>query len=78
MKITDTERLDWLEKKGDGLALVHDDIGNWAVGFDGMQNISDKAPFDLHTSFFILKKDFRPTIRKAIDLAIKRIKAYRE
>lgn len=72
MEITDTERLDWLEEKGNGLGLIHDDDSRWAVAFCGMQNIPGKG--DLYTTFFIEKKDFRPTARQAIDLAIKREK----
>ena len=78
MKITDTERLDWLEKEGNGLGLIHDDMGFWAIGFDGMQNISLKPPVELNTTYFIPKKDFRSTIRAAIDLAIKRDRREKE
>lgn len=75
MKITDTDRLDWLEGKGNGVALIHDDNSHWTVEGTGMQNIiEDGGPFNLSTSYFCKKKNFRPTIRQAIDLAIKRSK----
>ncbi len=69
--MTDTERLDWLEKEGNGCAVIHDDNSHWAVAFDGMQNvIRGDEPGDLDTHFFIDADKFRPTIREAIDAAI--------
>lgn len=69
-KNTDAERLDWLEK-AEGYAVVSDDAGHWAVVTSGMQTIPLKAPGDLATSFFIKKKDWKKTVRKAIDAAMK-------
>jgi len=66
----DTERIDWLQKN-QGKALVSDDCGHWAVVEDGMQNVPDNSPNDIHTTFFIKKKEWKKTIRKAIDYAIK-------
>lgn len=66
----DTERLDWLERQP-GFALVNDDAGRWAVVSDGMQNVpdNDKAIY-IATTFFIKAKDWRPSIRGAIDAAM--------
>ena len=36
-----------------------------------MQNVPDNSPNDIHTTFFIKKKEWKKTIRKAIDYAIK-------
>lgn len=68
-KRTDTERLDWLAKQG-GAALVNDDFGHWAVSFDGMQNVPRKTPADIQTMFVIEKKQWKKTIRQAIDAAM--------
>jgi len=69
--VTDTERLDWLDEN-QGAALVSDDFGNWAVVFDGIQNVplEPGQPADISTSFWIEKEQWRPTIRDAIDAAI--------
>lgn len=69
-EITDTERLDWLEQ-AEGYALVSDDRGHWAVVTDGMQSIPLKPPADVATTFFIKKKDWKKSVRKAIDAAMK-------
>jgi len=66
----DKERLNWLEEQGDGIALINDDQGFWAVASDGMQSLSEIPPDDLSTSYFIEKKYFKPSIREAIDYAI--------
>lgn len=69
--MTDAKRLDWLEAKQNGLALVHDDNQHWAVAFDGFQNvIAGDKPQDLQTSYDIEASRFRPTVREAIDLAM--------
>ena len=69
-KMTDTERLDWLEG-AEGWALVSDDAGHWAVVTNGVQNIPDRHPGDIATSFFIKKKEWKPSVREAIDAAVK-------
>ena len=66
----DTERLNWLEKQ-DGHALISDDNGNWAISGEGMQDIPDDPPGDMWTSFCIEKHAWKPTIREAIDEAMK-------
>ena len=68
--MTDTERLDWLKKQS-GVALVNDDFGHWEVTFDGCQNVPIKTPADIWTTFFIKKKDWKKSIRNAIDFAMK-------
>ena len=44
--MNDTERLDWLERH-DGIALISDDNGHWAVTENGMQYIPDGEPEDI-------------------------------
>lgn len=68
--LTDTERLNWLEKQY-GCGLINDDFGHWAVSFDGMQNVPKKTPADIQTTFFVEKKQWKKTVRAAIDAAIK-------
>jgi hypothetical protein len=78
---TDTELLDALEAlvdRGDcpGIirqgvrvpGLVNDDNGNWAVSASGMQNVvCGDEPSDVETTFFIEAKDWKPTLREAIN-----------
>ena len=62
---TDKQRIDWLEKKAFGAALVSDDNGHWAVVFDGFQNVAfGKKPIDIETTFFIRKKQWQNSARK--------------
>jgi len=69
--MNDTLRLDWLEKQ-QGCCLVSDDNGHWAFVCSGFQNVPmGKKAQDIASTFFIEKKDWRPTIRKAIDRAMK-------
>ena len=68
--MTDTERINWLQKQ-QGFALVSDDFGHWAVVGSGFQNVPRKAPADISTTFFIEKNEWRKTIRQAIDHAAK-------
>lgn len=72
--MTDGDRLDWLAKQ-DGIGLVNDDFGHWAVATAGMQSVpdgvgSEDGPWDISTSFIISKAEWRDTIREAIDAAI--------
>jgi len=72
LKITDKERIDWLENKfnyGHSPALVTDDNGHWAVSFIGIQNVSFKKR-DLDVMICVKTKQWKKTIRKAIDYAI--------
>ena len=68
--MTDTERINWLQKQ-QGSALVSDDHSHWVVATFGMQNIPKKFPADIDTCFLIKKKEWKKTIRKAIDCAMK-------
>ena len=67
---TDTERLDALERLGNGLGVIHNDAEHWAVSCDGMQNLPSEdfdSPWDTQTSFLVEKGKWKPTIREAID-----------
>lgn len=68
---TDTELFDWLQEQGNGIGLIHDDAGHWAVGTDGTQQVVVDGPTDLITSYFIEEKCFFPTVREAIQYKIK-------
>lgn len=68
--INDTDRLNWLEKN-DGCGLISDDAGRWAVSTSGMQNLPNPdEPIDITTAFFVEAKEWKSTIREAIDYAI--------
>lgn len=69
--MNDKQRIDWLQKHGQGLALLSDDQGHWAVSGDGMQSVSSNPPEDCHTTFFVEKREWKKTVRKAIDAAIR-------
>ena len=65
--MTDTERLNWLEKNY-AYALVNDDNGHWACVSDGLQNVPmSKEATDIDATFFIKKDDWKDSIREAID-----------
>lgn len=68
-ELDDTQRLNWLEANS-GFAVVSDDFGNWAVTASGMQNIPETIPGDLETTFWIEAKEWKKSIREAIDFAI--------
>lgn len=67
-QFTMSELIDWLEQQ-QGSALVSDDCGHWAVATDGMQNVPKKTPADIQTTFFIMKNEWKKTIRAAIEAA---------
>ena len=68
--MTDKERIDWLEQH-QGFALVSDDYERWACVCDGMQDCPlEEGPYDLATSFFIKKDNWKSSLREAIDHAI--------
>jgi hypothetical protein len=70
MKHTDKERLDWLEKQ-DGMGLISDDAGRWAVSTGGIQNVPNlKRATRISTVFIVEAKGWQKSIRKAIDYAI--------
>lgn len=66
-KMTDTERLDWLQDQS-GCALLTDNIGDWTVSCDSFQQ--NDGPTDATMTFFIYKGNWSNTIRGAIDAAI--------
>ena len=71
--ITDKERLDWLEhitNTGACPGLIFDDDGRWAVAFDGVQPVPLGNPEDMYSTFFIRAKQWKGSVRKAIDYAI--------
>lgn len=73
-KITDADRLNWLEreaKQGACPGLVSDDNGHWAVSFVCFQDIATGGPKDVSTTFFVTAKEWKRTVRAAIDAAMK-------
>ena len=74
-RVTDTDRINFFEKqcnKGSCPALVNDDNGHWAVAESGFQNVVvGKKGQDVHTTFFISAKEWKPTVRQAIDAWMK-------
>jgi hypothetical protein len=68
---TDKERIDWLQKVGNGIALINDDAGHWAVAIEGSQNVVRDGPVDVYTAYYIEAYRFKSTVRKAIDWAMK-------
>lgn len=73
---SDTERLDWLEKQGSGIALLHDDVARWAVSQCGMQPIEDEhglitdRPISGVWSNVVERHEWRNSVREAIDAAM--------
>lgn len=71
MKRTDTELLDGLEEDtahGGCPGIINDDNGHWAVTGDGLQNVvCGDEPSDVQTTFYVQAKNWRKTIREAID-----------
>ncbi len=72
--MTDTERLDWLEKKGFGGGIISDDDGRWAFPFGGHQPLVVGKPTGGVWSFFMEPEDWKPSVREAIDYAVKVMK----
>lgn len=68
--MTDSELIDWLETQ-QGSGLISDDFGHWTVSSSGIQNVPENIDVasDISTSFFIEAKDWKPTIREAIEAA---------
>ena len=70
MKHTDKERLDWLEKQ-DGMGLISDDAGRWAVSTGGIQNVPNlKRAIRISSVFLVEAREWQKSIREAIDYAI--------
>ena len=72
--MTDTERLDWLEKHSDGGGVFNDDRWGgplrWAFAASGFSPVVDNEPLEGQWVFWVEKDDWKPTIREAIDHAI--------
>jgi hypothetical protein len=72
--MTDTDRLNWIEQlaeQGCCPALINDDNGHWAVSFSNIQNVpKGPEPEDVDTTFFVDAKEWKNSIREAIDFAI--------
>ena len=74
---SDSEMLDWLEKMGNGIGVLHDDHSRWACTGGGFQPLShvkedgtevfimDEAILGRWT-FFVDAEDWKPTLREAI------------
>lgn len=56
-----------LTKLGWGPCLIYDDNGNFAITGTGMQSISEEDPDDCELIHIIEKKDWKPTIREALN-----------
>ena len=54
--MSDTELLDALDKAGNGIALLHDDVGHWYVVGDGFQSIPVNSPEPFDTTYLISDK----------------------
>jgi hypothetical protein len=66
--MNDTELIKWLEEH-QGVALISDDFGNWAVSGSGFQSLPENPPADVETHFFIAKNEWKPSVREAIEHA---------
>lgn len=69
---SDTELLNWLESQ-EGVALISDDAGHWAVSNSGFQSVSlemREEPIGVQTTFLVDKSEWCNSIREAIEAAI--------
>ncbi len=62
---TDKERIDWVEKKAVGGALVSDDNGHWAVIGDGYQTVALEKS-DIKMNFYVGKDKWKDSILEAV------------
>ena len=76
--MTDTERLDWLEKCGFGGGVISDDAGRWAFPLGGSQPLVGEEPVGGTWYFLLEPGDWKPSIREAIDHAVKEMKEYED
>ena len=69
---TDKQRIDWLEEAArQGGGLISDDAGRWAFATDGTQNLPNaKRPMTISTTFFVSAREWRESVRAAIDAAM--------
>ena len=60
--------LDFMEKTGgiNGLSILNDDNGHWAVSDEGIQPVVTGKPQDLQQTFYTEKKMWKKSIREAI------------
>ena len=67
----DSAMLDWLEPQ-QGVNLVSDDAGKWAVSDSGVQECPPEGGFTTPTAItsFVDPEDWKPTIREAIRAAM--------
>jgi hypothetical protein len=72
--MNDTQLINYLETHN-GIALVNDDFGRWAVAQTGFQNIEDEngvsaldKAITMQTTFIIEADEWYPTIREAINV----------
>lgn len=72
--MTDTERLDWLEEQGFGSGVISDDAGRWVFPTYGHQPLVADEPLGGMWSFYIEADEWQPSIREAIDLAVKELR----
>lgn len=66
--LTDTELINWLQPK-QGVNLISDDGGKWAVSDSGFQPVPDEGGFThaVTISSFVEPEAWRDTIREAIE-----------
>jgi hypothetical protein len=74
--------LDWLEKRGNGIGVLHDDDSRWVCTGDGFQPLShvkedgtevfitDEAIPGVWSFVVAEAKEWKPSIREAIDNAM--------
>lgn len=68
-KYTDTELLEALQKaanEGGCPGLINDDGGRWAVSESGFQPVPGKRPKTMTTTFFVVKGQWKNSVREAI------------
>ena len=68
-KYSDKKLLDWLENNSGGYILISDDDGHWACTNSGMQSVNTEKD-DVEATFFIMKDEWKDTVREAIIAAI--------
>jgi len=67
-KFTDKQMLSWLSRQ-QGVNLISDDAGNWAVSDSGFQpvNTGDVFTEPVTIASFVTPEEWKPTLRQAID-----------
>lgn len=74
--------LEGMTSIGSAPSLLYDDNGNFAMGEDGMQNVTalevkekgDRDSLDFQGVWFLKKRDWKPTIREAIERYFEKMK----